>query len=213
MKICVIGLGRFGYSVATTLAEKNNEVLAIDDHEEIIASIKDSVTQAVCVHITSEDDLRDLGMEDMDIVIVAMGENFSQSILITALLKKRLNVKKVITRSINKIHEDILKLIGADETIIPEANIGVRLAEKISSPFQEFHRITNQFSMGQIPAPASFINSSVESLELYNRYEVRCIGHKAEEDFVPIAPEYVIQEGDVLLLVGKEADLKKIARL
>lgn len=213
MKVCVIGLGRFGYSVATTLAEKNMEVLAIDSNDGIISSIKDSVTQAVCAHITNEEALRNLGVEDMDIVVVAMGENFAQSILITALLKKRLNVDRVITRSINTIHQEILTLIGADETIIPEQDIGIRLAERLSSPFEEFFRITNQFSMSQIPTPASFIGTTVESLNLYKSYQVRCIGLKQEEDYLPIDPDYSIQENDVLLFVGKESDLKKIARL
>lgn len=213
MKVCVIGLGRFGYSVAITLAQKGIEVLAIDDNETIIASIRDSVTQAICMHVRTEEDLQSIGVEEMDIAIVAMGENFAQSILITALLKKRLHIERVITRSINTIHQEILQLIGADESIIPEQDIGVRLAERLSSPFREFFRITNQFSMGQIQAPASFIGSTVETLDLYQIYEVRCIGLKRDEDFVPIAPDYVIQESDTLLLVGKESDLKKIARL
>jgi trk system potassium uptake protein TrkA len=213
MKICVIGLGRFGYSIATTFAEKNMDVLAIDSNESIISSIKDSVTQAVCIQITNEETLRNLGVEEMDIVVVAMGENFAQSILITALLKKRLKVDKVITRSINVIHQEILELIGADETITPEHEIGVRLAERISSPFKEFFRITNQFSMSQILTPANFIGTTVESLNLFKSYQVRCIGLKIEEDFVPVDPDYSIKENDTLLFVGKESDLKKIARL
>ncbi|MCF7900294.1 TrkA family potassium uptake protein [Candidatus Babeliales bacterium] len=213
MKVCVIGLGRFGYSVATTLAEKNMEVLAVDSNDAIIASIKDSVTQAVCANITNEETLRNLGVEEMDVVVVAMGENFAQSILITALLKKRLHVNRVITRSINTIHQEILTLIGADETIIPEQDIGIRLAERLSSPFEEFFRITNQFSISQIPTPASFIGNTVATLNLYKSYQVRCIGIKVDEDFIPIAPDYSIKEEDVLLFVGKESDLKKIARL
>ena len=213
MKVCVIGLGRFGYSVATTLAEKKIEVLAIDENESIISSIRDSVTQAICMRVKIEEDLLSVGIEDMDIVIVAMGEKFAESILITALLKKRLKIDRVITRSINTIHQEILQLIGADETIIPEQNVGIRIAERLSSPFQEFFRITNQFSMSQSPTPASFIGSTVEGLNLYKRYEVRCIGIKQEEDFISISPDYVIQENDVLLLAGKESDLKKIARL
>jgi trk system potassium uptake protein TrkA len=213
MKACVIGLGRFGYSVATTLSEKGIEVLAIDENESIIASIRDSVTQAICMQVKTQDDLQSVGVEEMDLVIVAMGEKLAQSILLTALLKKKLRINRVITRSINKIHEEILTLIGADETIIPEEDIGVRLAERLSSPFQEFFRITPLFSISQIPTPSSFIGHSVESLKLYKIYEVRCIGLKKDEDFFPIAPEYVIQENDILLLAGKEADLKKIARL
>ncbi|MFS8507407.1 MAG: NAD-binding protein [Candidatus Babeliales bacterium] len=128
MKACVIGLGRFGYSVATTLSEKGIEVLAIDENESIIASIRDSVTQAICMQVKTQDDLQSVGVEEMDLVIVAMGEKLAQSILLTALLKKKLRINRVITRSINKIHEEILTLIGADETIIPEEDIGVQIS-------------------------------------------------------------------------------------
>ena len=213
MKVCVIGLGRFGYSVATVLADKKIEVLAVDSNESIITSIKDQVTQAVCMNVTKESDLRSLGVDEMDIVIVAMGENFSQSILVTALLKKRLKAARVITRAINTIHQEILTLIGADETIIPEEDIGIRLAERLSSPFQQFFRITHQFSMSQIPAPASFVGSSIEKLQLFKNYEVRCIGLKKGEDFIAIPPTYVVEENDMLLFVGEEENLMKIARL
>src|SRR5258706_11709393 len=104
MKFCVIGLGRFGYQVATVLAENGMEVIAVDSNESIVASIRDLVTQAVCMRVTDEASLRSIGAEEMDTVIVATGENFAQSILITALLKKRLNVPHVIARAINDIH-------------------------------------------------------------------------------------------------------------
>lgn len=213
MKVGVIGLGRFGYSVATTLTEKGIEVLAIDSNESIIASIRDSVTQAICMRVTDEASLRSIGADEMDIIIVATGENFAQSILITALLKKRLKVPKVITRTINDIHKEIVTLIGADETIIPEQDIGIRLAERLSSPFLQFFRITTHFSMSQLPAPASFVGTAVSNLELFKNYKVRCIARKEADDFIPVDPAYIIQEGDMLLIAGREEDLKKIARL
>lgn len=213
MKVGVIGLGRFGYSVATTLAEKGIEVLAIDNNEDIISSIRDSVTQAVCANITDENSLRSVGADEMDIIIVAMGENFAQSILITALLKKRLQISRVITRSINNIHREIVTLIGADDTIIPEEDIGVRLAEQLSSPFSQFFRLTTQFSVSQLSAPPSFIGIEVQSLEIFKNYKVRCIAIKEGEDFLPIDPGYAIKENDMLLMAGREEDLKKIARL
>ena len=213
MKVGVIGLGRFGYSVATTLSKKGIEVLAIDSNESIIASIRDSVTQAVCMSVTDEESLKSVGADEMDTIIVAMGENFAQSILITALLKKRLNIGKVITRSINEIHQDIVTLIGADETIIPEQEIGIRLAERLSSPFKQFFRITKDFSMSQLSTPASFIGTEINSLDLYKNYTVRCIATKKDDEFIPVDPSYIIQEGDMLLIAGKEEDLKKIARL
>jgi len=141
MKFCVIGLGRFGYQVATGLAEHGMEVLAVDSHEAIVASIRDYVTHAVCMRVTDEASLRSIGVDEMDTVIVATGENFAQSVLITALLKKRLNTQRVIARAINDIHQEILSLLGADEMILPEKEIGIRLADRLSSPFTDAYTI------------------------------------------------------------------------
>ena len=213
MKVCVIGLGRFGYTIATTLTERGIEVLAVDSNESIIASIRDFVTQAICLRISDESSLRSIGVDEMDIVIVATGENFAQSILITALLKKRLHVPRVITRAINEIHRDIVTLIGADETILPEFEIGIKLAERLSSPFTQFFRITKQFSISQIAAPASFINHSLQNLELYKNYNVRCLAKREGDEYIPVSPTYTISEGDMLLFAGTESDLRKILRL
>lgn len=88
MKFCVIGLGRFGEQIAITLAENGMEVLAIDSNESIVASVRDSVAQAVCMRVNDEASLRSIGVDEMDVGIVAMGENFAQSVLVTTLLKR-----------------------------------------------------------------------------------------------------------------------------
>lgn len=133
MKFCVIGLGRLGYQVAIGLAEKGLEVIAIDKDEAIIATIADHVTHAICMHVADEHALRSVGIDEVDTVIVTMGENLAESILVTALLKKRLNIPTVIARASNEIHRDILKLVGADEVVLPEREVGIRLADSLSS--------------------------------------------------------------------------------
>lgn len=214
MKFCVIGLGRLGFQVATVLAENGMEVMAVDSNQSIVSSIKDKVTQAVCIRITDEVSLRSIGADQMDTVIVAMGENFAQSILVTALLKKRLGVKKVIARAINDIHTDILKLVGADETIIPEKEVGIRLADALSSPFTDQLRLTKEFSVTHIVAPQNFVGKTVEELNLYNSYHAYCIGVEQEEDSIKsVAPDYVIQAGDKLIFSGANKNLKKISKL
>ncbi len=214
MKFCVIGLGRFGYQVATVLAENGMEVMAIDSNEAIVASIRDHVTQAVCMRVNDEMSLQSIGAEEMDVAIVAMGENFSQSILITALLKKRLHIPKVIARSINEIHKDILKLVGADRIIMPEKEIGIRLADNLSSPFTDITRLTKNFSISQIVAPKKFIGKQLDSLNLFDTYHVHCIGIKSEDEkIIPITPHHAIEENDRLIFAGYNADLEKIAKL
>jgi len=213
MKFGVIGLGRFGLDVAKLLAENGMEVLAVDDNESVIASIRDNVTQAVCMRITDEASLRSIGMDEMDTVIVAMGENIAQSILITALLKKKLHVKKVITRAVSEIHKEILTLVGADQVILPEKEVGIHLADRLSSPFIDLVRLTKDFSISQLIAPKKFIGKRVKDLNLYENYEVYCIGLKQGDEIVSINPEHMIMAVDRLVFSGDKESLEKITKL
>jgi trk system potassium uptake protein len=133
MKFCVIGLGKFGYKVATTLTQNGMEVMAIDNDMDIISTIKDLVTHAICMKVTDESELRTIGIEHIDTVIVGIGEDFAQAVLITLLLKKRLGIKHVITRATSELHKEILQLIGADQVIMPEQEIGIRVANTLSA--------------------------------------------------------------------------------
>ncbi|MGA9530598.1 MAG: TrkA family potassium uptake protein [Candidatus Babeliales bacterium] len=214
MKFAVIGLGRFGYQVATVLSDNGMEVLAVDSNESIVTSIKDKVTQALCVRITDEDSLQSISIEDMDVVIVAMGENVEQSILITALLKKRLNIQKVIARGINDIHKEILELIGADRVILPEKEIGSRLADVLSSPFTELTRLSPYFSISQIAAPKQFIGKTITELNLLENYTLRFVGVRHPDDTIESVPDsYIIQEHDKILLAGNNNNLEWIAKM
>jgi len=214
MKFCVIGLGRFGYQVATGLAEHGMEVLAIDSHEAIVASIRDYVTHAICMRVTDEASLRSVGVDEMDTVIVATGENFAQSILITALLKKRLDIPRVIARAINDIHQEILSLVGADEMILPEKEIGIRLADRLSSPFTDLIHLAPDFSVSQLKAPRKFIGKTVKELRLYENYQVYCLGIKQDAHTITLMnPSYVIKADDRLMIAGKDGDLEAIATL
>lgn len=213
MKFCVIGLGRLGYHVATGLAENGMEVMGIDSDPTIIASIRDKITQAICARVIDEDSLRSMGVEHMDTVIVAVGENFAQSVLITALLKKRLNIPRIITRATDEIHKDILKLVGAETVIIPEKEVGIRLADNLSSPFTDLIRLTKDFSISVIKAPDSFIDKTIAELNFYERYEVRCFGIQTGEKIEPTDPDHVVRPGDKLIFGGFNKDLEKLARL
>lgn len=212
MKFCVIGLGRFGYEVATGLAENGMDVMAIDSNESIVASIRDLVTQAICMRVADEAALRNVGVDEMETVIVAMAENFAQSILITALLKKRLKVKNVIARAISDMHAEILTLIGADRTILPEKEIGIRLADSLSSPFPDLVRLSKNFSVTPLDTPVNFIGKTIGELDFTHRYQVTCIGVKTGNQILPPHPEYIIQAGDKLVCAGNTPDLEEVAR-
>ena len=213
MKFCVIGVGRLGYHVATTLADHGMDVLAVDSNENIIASIKDKVAQAICMRINDEESLRSIGIEYMDTVIVAMGENFAQSILVTALLKQNLKIPTVIARSISEIHKDILTLIGADQVLLPEKEMGIRLADNLSLPFSTLLRITPQFSICQTKAPKKFVGKTVKEVGLHKNYHVTCIGQKIEDEIKEINKDYIFNDHDMLLFSGTNAALEKISKL
>jgi trk system potassium uptake protein len=213
MKFCVIGLGRFGYQVATVLADNGMEVMAIDSNESIIASIRDSVTHAICMRITDEHSLRSIGVDEMDAVIVSTAENFAQSILITALLKKRLHIKNVIARAINDIHKEVLELIGADQIILPEKEIGIRLADSLSSPFTDQVRLSNDFSLSLLTAPKKFIGKSLKALSLFEQYGVTCAGIKQDTEIIAADPDYTIVAHDKLLLAGTNEQLERLAKI
>src|SRR5579863_931220 len=213
MKFCVIGLGRFGYQVATVLSENGMEVLAIDSNESIVASIRDSVAHAIVMDVTDEASLRSIGVDEIDTVIVAMGENSTQTILITAILKKHLKTPYVITRAIDELNKEILTLVGADRVILPEKEIGIRLADNLSSPFVDVTRLTKQFSVINIVAPEEFIGKTIGELNLFGEYELHCIGKKEEEKIISIGPDYVVKELDKLIFAGPNKNLEKVAKL
>lgn len=214
MKFCVIGLGRFGYQVATTLSESGMEVIGVDSSESIIASIRDDIAQAVCMRINDEDDLKSIGVDEVDTVIVAMGENFAQSILVTAILKQKLKINKVITRSIDKIHKDILQLIGADQVILPEQEVGQRLAETLSLPFNYFIKITDNFGIIQIQVPHYLDQKTIKDINFEDKYNVKCIGLKINDnEVIPIDNSYIAHEGDILLISGNNSDLMQAAQI
>jgi trk system potassium uptake protein len=213
MKFCVIGLGRFGYQVATVLSENGMEVLAIDSDESIVASIRDSVAHAIVMDVTDEASLRSIGVDEIDTVIVAMGEDSTESILITALLKKHLKTPYVITRAIDDLNKEILTLVGADRVILPEKEIGIRLADNLSSPFVDVTRLTKNFSVINIVTPEEFIGKTIGELSLFEEYEVHCLGKKEEEKITPVGPEYTIKELDKLIFAGPNKNLEKLAKL
>ena len=109
--------------------------------------------------------------------------------------------------------KEILKLIGADEVILPEQAIGRRLADALSLPFMDHTRVSEDFSISQLSAPKQFVGKKPSEIPLYEKYKVQCIGMKVEEEIVLLPQDYEIQEGDTLLFAGKDDALEAIAKL
>ncbi|MBT4594713.1 TrkA family potassium uptake protein [bacterium] len=213
MKFGIIGLGRFGYQLALSLAEQGCEVLAIDKDEDLVDSISDKVTQAICLDVEEEETLVSIGFNDVDTAIVATGEAFAQSVFITALLKKHLEIPRVIARATNHMHENILKLVGADKVVVLERDMGIKLAHKLSIPIIDLVHVTNSFTVTQIKAPEKFVGKKIDSLKLIKNYHVSCIAVKKGDEPILVGPDYVILERDILLIAGDKKDIHALVRI
>lgn len=224
-KFCVIGLGYFGYNLAVRLNDLGTEVLVIDNHQEIIDEIHEKVTHAICMDSTDPKAMKGLGLEEMDAVIVAIGENFESSILTTALLQE-IGVKKIYNRVISVVHERLLKLMNVTELLVPEAEAAEHLVKRLVMPgLIESYQISKEFGIFEIPVPKSFIGKNLLELNLRQKYNVNLITFKkilkkrgfltiGERDEVEVAgvpsPEDIITEKSILVLFGRDKDIKNL---
>jgi trk system potassium uptake protein TrkA len=227
-KFAVIGLGDFGWSVAISLAERNAEVVAVDQDMNIIEEIKDKVTYAVRIDSTDEKSLRSLGLEKIDAVIVSIGTNFENTIL-TSVLLMNIGVKMVIARASSKIQETILKKLGVHQIINPELEIAAKVSTSlINEDVLDYLDLGDGHAIFQINTPTEFVGKSLNEIELRIRFNVNLITIKRQYKIeneetsttdvrdriygVPSAST-IIEENDKLVLFGRERDIKKILDL
>ncbi|MCX7735333.1 MAG: TrkA family potassium uptake protein [Candidatus Kapabacteria bacterium] len=224
-KFCVIGLGYFGYNLAIRLNDLGTEVLAIDNHQEIIDEISEKVTHAICMDSTDPKAMKGLGLEDMDAVIVAIGENFESSIMTTALLQE-IGVKKIYSRVISVVHERLLKLMNVNDLLVPEAEAADHLVKRLVIPgLIESFQISKEYAIYEIPVPKSFIGKNLLELNIRQKYNVNLItikkvikkrglliiGEREEVEVVGVPnPDDKIPENAVLVLFGRDKDIKNL---
>jgi trk system potassium uptake protein TrkA len=216
----VIGLGTFGRRVAEVLADRGGEVIAIDNNPDLIDRVKDSVTQAVLLDATDETSLANAPFDDVDVAVVAIGDNVAASILATALLK-RVGIPYILARSISDLHEQVLRQIGADEIVNIEIDEGQRIAMRLMSPeILDRIPVSESISVAELYVPRSFVGKSIGKLELRKRFNVTVISItrtnlSVDEMGNPVRNEQIIfpksedtlEESDVMLVVGKNDDI------
>ncbi|MDR1568386.1 MAG: TrkA family potassium uptake protein [Streptococcaceae bacterium] len=206
----VIGLGRFGSSIVTTLAETGHEVLAIDSNEDRVNEYMNIATHAVVANAQDESVLKSLGIRNFDTVVVAIGENLQASILVT-LMVKEMKVKSVWAKALDSYHARVLEKIGADRVIHPERDMGVRIAHSlIANNFVDYFEISPDFSMAEIKVfNPKFINHTLQDLSFPKRFNVQISAIKSATGDVTIATaDTIIHERDSILVVGKTQDVE-----
>ncbi|MFD4817667.1 potassium channel family protein [Peribacillus butanolivorans] len=210
----VIGLGRFGTSVAHRLYTAGQEVLGIDVSEERVENAELSVTHAVMADTTEEEALKSIGIRNFDCVIVAIGNDMQSSILTTLLLKE-LGVKKVIAKALNKRHGQVLAKVGADWVIYPERDMGERVANQLLSPnMLNYIELSKEYNIEEIIIPISMTGKSLRELDLRAKYNISVIAIVSNgEIIIAPSPDQNILEKDMLLVVGNKEDLAVFANI
>ncbi len=209
-QFAVIGLGRFGASVAQTLVKLNHEILAIDYKESIVQDMSAIVTHAIQADSTDEEAMRAIGIRNFDVVIVAIGENIQASILTTLILKE-LGVPQIVVKASNELHGKVLYKIGADKVIFPERDMGERTARNlISSNIVEHFEFTTDYSIAEIIVSSKMVGKNLKQLDIRAKYSCNIIAIKKGDQLIipPSADEKLAQE-DILVVIGKNQDLHR----
>ena len=207
----VIGLGKFGTAVARRLFELGNEVLAIDDCAEKVQHIEHNVTYAVVADARDENALRSLGVKNYDCAIVAIGTDLAASV-ITTLNLKGLGVPHVICKATDDTQKQALEKIGADRVLIPEREIGIKLAQTISSSsILDFIELSNEYGIAELPAPAAWVGKTLRALNVRAKYGLNIIALKSggKVDVSPAA-DVELQADAVLVVVGSNEQLNRL---
>lgn len=210
----VFGLGRFGKSVATTLAENGCEVLVIDANENTVNEMADIVTYAVKADATETEVLKTLGIGNFDTAIIAMGENLEASVMATIFVKE-MGVPYVLAKAQNDLHGRILKKLGADMVVFPEKETGIRIANSLlmDNLFDTVELPAN-YSMMELEALSEWVGKSFHELNLRARLKINVIGIKRKNHLnISPDPDEPITEEDVLILIGKNEVLNKLAAM
>lgn len=224
MIVAVVGLGTFGAKTAVRLHEKGAEVVAIDLDEDLVDKIKDRVTHAVALDVTSERALRSINISDVDIAVIALGDNIEVSIMAVAMMRK-LGVGRVLARAVNPLHEHILSEIGASEIVKVEEQMGEIVASKIVAPHVlQRHSFAAGYSIVELKLGKNFEGKTLASSQIRQNYSLNIVALQKRVPFIteegkssyrieindaPM-PMDVIDADDVVVLVGSEKNFDRL---
>lgn len=209
----VIGLGRFGSSVAQTLAMMGHEVLAVDMSEERVQNMSQIVTHAVIGDATDENFLKDIGIRNFDVVITAIGQKEQSNVLVT-MQAKELGAKYVVAKATSDIYGKILEKIGADRVVYPERDMGERVAHNlVDNNILDYIELSADYSIIEFVAPAKMAGKTLKELDLRARFGVTLVVIK-RSGHINASPgaDDKIEENDVLVLIGDNTSLEKFQR-
>jgi trk system potassium uptake protein TrkA len=210
-QVAVLGLGRFGSSVARTLVQSGCEVLAVDADAERVKALVDEVTEAVQADVLNDAALKSMGLRNFEAVVVAIGQDVKASILVTVMLKE-MGVKKIVAKAQDDLHGKVLQKVGADVVVYPERDMGVRLAHTLlSRSIIDEIQLSSDHSIFELQAPARFLERSLKDLQLRQRFGLSLLAVRRGEE-VLIAPDgnFVLEQADILVALGRPERLEHL---
>lgn len=211
---CVIGLGKFGQTVATTLAENGKQVMIIDQNADAVTPLADTVTHAVIGDPTNESVIRASGIEDYECAIICISGNINDNILLCIMLRE-LGVKHIVARAVNEGHRKVLSHIGVDEIVFPEQDMGEKLAFKLSrnnvTEFIEF----SGYQLVEMNVPKDWIGKTIINLDIRKKYGINVIAvTNSETEIADVSPSptRAFTNKDRITIIASDENMDKIMK-
>lgn len=210
----VVGLGRFGSELARQLHALGCEVLAMDIKNELVQQVADDVTHAVVGDAQDKGVLRALGVGDFDCGIVAIGDDLAASVLATMNMKE-LGVKYLVCKAHDDTHRRVLEKLGADRVVIPEQEHAARMARSLSSRnVLDYIELSEDFGIAEVPAPVAWSGKSLKDLNVRAKLGLNIIAvRRGREIQVSPAADFVMMDGDIVVVLGDNEHLEKVQKL
>ena len=208
LQFFVAGLGRFGQSVAITLSRMGFDVMAMDIDENVVQSLSGTLDYVVAADAADEKNLKAIGAGDADVAVVCIGDLGMN--LMTALLLKEMNVKKVVAKARNDLHGKMLSKIGVDRVIYSEKEMGVRVAHNLIFPgIVDYIEMDHDITILSIHVPEDWIGKDMRSLEVRQKYNITVVAIKRESEvIVNPQPDLTIKQDDLVIVLGKAEDIR-----
>lgn len=208
--ILLVGAGRFGRHMAMKLQELGHEVWAVDQSEERVNDLLPYVTNAQIGDTCSEAFIGSLGVRDFDVCVVTIGDEFQSSLETTALLKE-CGAKFVVARASREVHAKFLLRNGADEVVYPEKEMAIRAAVRYSSEnVFDYIRLNDEYSIYETSVPEGWIGRSIIDLGVRQKHHINILAIKRDDALEPLPrPDYMFRQGDRILILGANRDIRK----
>jgi trk system potassium uptake protein TrkA len=222
MKYIVVGLGNFGASIAEKLTAQGNEVIGLDNSMTKVDAYKEQISHTICMDAMDEFTVAGLPLKETDVVIIAIGEDQGANVMATAMFKN-MQVKRLISRSINPLHEKVLKALGVDEIVHPEEETAERWAKKLClSNVVDSFELNANYSIIEISVPEQFVGKTIKDIELGSKYHLLALttikstevkstlgkSRNVREIQGVAKSDTVLEKDDILVVYGSNKDLR-----